>query len=162
MKKTILLSAFALLVFTACNESDDEPQDPANNSQDVAIQDGEVEATDAVSFKMLIDNDDTKTWSASAFTLAGQTTFTDCRLDDEMVFNADGTYIYNGGTETCGGEDRQAQTGTWEIDFDNLSIIFDKETSHEETAAVLGLSENEIRLQGSYMMMQVRGVYTAN
>lgn len=162
MKKTIILSAFALLAFSACNESDDEPQDPANNSQDVAIQDGEVEATDAASFKMLIDNDDTKTWSASAFTFAGQTTFTDCRLDDEMVFNADGTYIYNGGAETCGGEDRQAQTGTWEIDFNNLSIIFDKETSREETAVVLGLSENEIRLQGSYMMIQVRGVYTSN
>jgi len=162
MQKTLLLSTLALLVFAACNESDDEPQDPANNSQDVAIQDGEVEAADATSFQMLIDNSGTKTWSASAFTLAGQTTFSDCRLDDEMVFNADGTYIYNGGAETCGGEDRQAQSGTWETDFDNLTIIFDKETTREETASVIGLNENEIRLKGSYMMMEVRGVYTSN
>jgi len=163
MKKTLFISAFALLLFTACNESDDEPQDTTDNSQEVVIQDGDVEATDASDFKMLIDNGDEKTWSASAFTLAGQTTFSDCRLDDEMVFNAEGTYVYNGGENLCGAEDNtQVKSGTWEIDYDNRTIIFDKETTNEETAAVLGLNENEIRLQGSYMMMQVRGVYTSN
>ncbi|MCZ4410221.1 lipocalin family protein [Cryomorphaceae bacterium 1068] len=163
MKKTLMYSVLALFIFAACNESEDEPQDPSNNSQDAAIQEGEVDATDAASFKMMIDAGDEKTWLASAFTLAGQTTFTDCRLDDEMVFNVDGTYIYNGGNDLCGAEDNaQVKSGTWEIDFENRSIIFDKESNNEETAEVIGLSENEIRLQGSYMMMQVRGVYTAN
>lgn len=153
----------ALFALTACNESDDEPQDASNGSQVATILDGESDASDAETFKMLIDNGDEKAWSASAFTLAGLNSFQTCRLDDQMVFNSDGTYLYDGGDDLCGDEDNaRVKSGTWEIDFENQSVIFDKETTNEETAVVIGLNENEIRLQGSYMMMQVRGVYTAN
>ena len=40
----------------------------------------------------------------------------DCRLDDEMDINIDGTYLYNGGSSLCGNEDDQrlkTGIGTW-------------------------------------------------
>ena len=146
----------------ACNSEEDEGP-MSNPNQDTSIEDGTVSAMDSDQFKALIDGGNEKVWSASAFTLAGQTTFTACRLDDIITFNADSTYVYDGGEQLCGAEDDSfIKTGTWEADFENERIVFDKGTENEEVGEVIGLSEDEIRVKGSYMMMEVRGVYTSN
>ncbi len=161
MKKVLLALSVSALIFAGCNESDDDA--PSNTATDNTIGEADIIAGDSLEFKTLIDGGDTKMWMASGFTLAGLTTFTDCRLDDEMVLNANGTCMYNGGMNLCGAEDnQQVKSGTWELDFANTTILFDKGTSREEAALVIGLSENEIRLDGTYMFMEVRGIYTAS
>jgi hypothetical protein len=161
MKKALLTLSAAALIFVACAENEDEG--PANMAADTTIGETEITAADSVNFKTLIDGGASKTWMASAFTLAGLTTFTSCRLDDEMVLNADGTYTYDGGVNLCGAEDnQQMKSGTWTLDFSNTMLLFDVGTPNQASALVIGLTENEIRLDGSYMAMEVRGVYTAS
>jgi uncharacterized lipoprotein NlpE involved in copper resistance len=160
MKKVLITLSAAALIFVACNENEDES--PANNTAGGTIDETEITAIDSVNFKALVDGGSTRMWMASAFTLAGLTTFTSCRLDDEMTFNSDGTYIYNGGMNLCGAEDnQQMKSGTWEVDFSEKMLRFDAGTQNETAALVIGLSQNEIRLEGSYMAMEVRGVYIA-
>lgn len=158
--KTLITLAAAIIIFAACNENEDES--PSNGTADATIGEAEIAASDSVDFKALIDGGSSKVWMASAFTLAGSTTFTSCRLDDEMTLNSDGTYMYNGGINLCGAEDnQQIKLGTWALDFSEKMLLFDAGTQDEADALVIGLTENEIRLRGAYMSMEVRGVYTA-
>lgn len=150
----------ALLALVSCNESDDEPQSGGNPESN--IDGSEIMANDSIELKMAIDGGSERAWSADAFTLAGSTSFTSCRLDDVMQFNADGTYVYDGGEVLCGAEDDQfVKTGTWEIDFENQRILFDLGTSNQTAATIIGLSDNELRVQGTYMMLDVRGIYSS-
>jgi len=161
MKKIFIALLSTVFLFAACNSSDNDGPNAADDA--VTIEEGEIVAMDEAEFKSIIDGDAEKIWAASAFTLAGLTTFTDCRLDDSMLFRSDGTYEYNGGQDLCGAEDDAfIKTGTWEVNFDDATIIFDKGTSNEEVGEVIGMTETEIKLKGAYMMMEVRGVYTSD
>lgn len=161
MKNLIPALLLSALVVVACSKDDEGPETNSSSNQ-LSIDAGEILAADSAAMKLSIDNGNAKTWATSAFTLAGRTTFTSCRLDDTMEFNADGTYIYNGGSNLCGAEDdEQIKTGTWEIDFQNRRVIFDKDTNLEAIAKVIGQNDAELRLQGSYMAMEVRGIFTA-
>jgi len=161
MKKLLISMSATMLIFAACGVNDDE--DNTNPSTDNTIGEADIVANDSIEFKTHIDGGTAKIWMASGFTIAGLTTFTECRLDDEFVFNADGTYTYDGGIDLCGAEDNERiKTGIWELDFRNRTILFDKGSSNEEPARVIGLNENEIRVNGSYMTMEVRGIYTAS
>ena len=76
-----------------------------------------------------------------------------------MTFNANGTYQYNGGT-LCNAEDNlQTRIGSWVIDFQSNLIIFDKGTSDEYKAEIISLTENELRLKGKYLNLEIRGRY---
>lgn len=161
-KKYIGLIAGAILLLASCGEDNDEPNQD-NTTADVTIESSSIAANDSLELKTNIDGGSSKVWRTSAFTLAGSSSFTSCRLDDEMQFEADGTYMFNGGEQLCGAEDNQTfRQGTWELDFENNQVIFDKETSREVTADLIGSSEDELRLKGSYMMMEVRGIFIAN
>ena len=160
MKTRFLLPFLFIGLFVSCDDSDDDPQ---SSNQNVSIQAGEINATDEAKVKMIMDGGTSRTWTAEAFTLGGQTNFTACRYDDQMVFNSDCTYNYDGGSDLCGAEDNQQfKTGTWEVDFNNLLIVFDNGTANEVSAEIIGLTENEVRLETSYMMMEVRGIYSSN
>ncbi|MEM9052540.1 MAG: lipocalin family protein [Bacteroidota bacterium] len=162
MKKYLSLLIGIAVLAVGCNDSEDDEPSTSGSPTQLNIEETEILATDSVSMKNLIDSGAERTWSTSAFTLAGSTAFQSCRLDDEMEFNSDGTYTYRAG-QTCGAEDNQeVRVGTWEVDFDNKTCIFDKGSSREVTATVIGLSEDEIRLSGSYMMMEIRGIFTRN
>ena len=162
MRKIFSVLCIAALTFAACDKSDDEPQENTETPE-AQIEAGDIVASDSLALKLSIDDGSSKIWKTEAFTLAGSTIFTGCRLDDEMEFNEDGTYIYNGGADLCGAEDNeQVKTGTWEIDFQNQSIIFDRGTSRQTAALLIGQNDNELRLQGSYMAMEVRGVFSAD
>lgn len=162
MKKIFIALVPLVFLLIACDTSDNEPSNSMNDDS-LTIERDEIVAMDEAEFKAIIDGDGEKVWEASAFTLAGLTTFTACRLDDSMTFKSDGTYEYNGGQDLCGAEDNAfIKTGTWEVNFDDATIIFDKGTSNEEVGEVIGMTETEIRLKGAYMMMEVRGIYTSN
>ena len=105
-----------------------------------------------------------RTWSALTFELEGMEGFQLCRLDDSFTFFADGTYRYDGGEVLCGGaDDLQIKTGIWELDFDNLQIVFDAGTSIAYRATIAGLEDNRIQLNGQVdifgALLDIEGIY---
>lgn len=114
-------------------------------------------------FITALTNDDNRQWQAITFTLEG-IGVQQCRRDDKLVFFVDGTYRYDGGANLCGGADgQQIKTGIWELDFNNLQLVFDRDTSIEAIATVSGLSDNRIELLGQVDIfgqdMDIRGIY---
>ena len=164
-KRLTFSGLFFLALFAfACSTAGEDEEEPvaaldAAGNMITKVEDGSIAATDSMIFRTLLTDSVSKTWNTSLFTLGGSTTFTNCRLDDVMLFFTDGTYTYQGG-QLCGAEDNQQnRDGSWEIDYTNRLIIFDKGTSNEYTAEVIGLQEDELRVKGSYMGMEVRGLY---
>ncbi|MBL4707678.1 MAG: hypothetical protein JKY48_04475 [Flavobacteriales bacterium] len=168
MKKKIYqkIVLASLVIFSiGCNVVElDEPGVPTNSKGDeiTEVSNGDVHANDSISFRTLISDSTSKIWDASFFTILGisQT----CRFDDVMMFFHDGTYQYSSGPEFCDDfEDIQrSRTGSWEIGYMNRTITFDKGNSNEYQAEVIGLSEDELRLKGSYLGMEIRGLYSKN
>lgn len=115
-------------------------------------------------FVSALTNDDNRQWEAVTFELEGLNGFQNCRLDDTFTFFADGTYRYDGGEVLCGGaDDQRVKTGIWEIEFDNLRIVFDRGTSLETTASLSGLENNRMELLGQVeifgQMLDIQGIY---
>lgn len=122
--------------------------------------------TTEANFTQLFHSTSGQAWDADGFTLAGNTSFLSCRLDDQMMLMANetnpliGTYEYNGGDDLCGAEDDQvSKFGTYQINFTNKTVVFDAGTNNESVASVVGLDENEIVLEGSYLGLKIRGKY---
>lgn len=161
-KFTMLIALF-IGVLTACSVEEDEPIGTnADGDQVTGVDDGNISATDSANFRMILTDSTSKRWTTSIFTLAGSSNFTNCRLDDIMTFFVDGTYSYDGG-QLCGAEDNQAmRNGTWELDYTNKKVYFDRGSSESHEAEVIGLKDNELRLKGSYMAMEVRGLFISN
>ncbi|MFT6971109.1 MAG: hypothetical protein ACJAXX_001677 [Roseivirga sp.] len=151
-----LLASF--LTFSACSlvELDEVPTPklevpegkPSNNSD----------------FTFALASSESRTWSASGFTLEGLNGFQSCRLDDSFIFFANGTYRYDGGAVLCGGaDDSRIKTGIWEIEIENSLIVFDRETDIEHSATVKGLNNGKILLQSKVdifgRFMKIEGVY---
>lgn len=101
-----------------------------------------------------------KTWNASQFTLQGMDGFQNCRLDDVMTLESDGSYQFDGGNVSCGGEDQREAQGTWNLDFENnrLSFVLGGDTFEGE---VVGLTENTLVIRGTYLGMTVEARYDA-
>ncbi len=113
-------------------------------------------------FEMLFHGGSEKIWAGEAFTLAGFDGFQDCRLDDVITINADGTYLYDGGGTLCGAEDNeQTRNGTWRIVNEGDNIIFDEGTSREYQADVVGIVQDSITLSGDYLGLEINGLYIA-
>lgn len=116
----------------------------------------------AAEFEQLFHGGSEKVWAGEAFTLAGFNGFQDCRLDDQITINSDGTYLYDGGNTLCGAEDNeQTRNGTWRIINDGENIIFDEGTNREYQADVVGLVQDSITLSGDYLGLEINGLYIA-
>lgn len=113
-------------------------------------------------FQTILSGEVEKMWSGEAFTLAGFDGFQDCRLDDQVVINVDGSYKYDGGSDLCGAEDNQQnREGTWRITNDKGSIVFDEGTDRQYEASIVGLSQDSLTISGSYLGLDVNGLYIA-
>jgi len=100
-----------------------------------------------------------RTWSAYSFTLMGMSGFQTCRLDDVIIFMQDGSYQYDGGNMLCGAEDNQRiKSGLWEIS-DNLDLIFHENEQVFHIGEILGLVQDTLVLRGSYLGLEVKGLY---
>ena len=162
--KKIFLVCIVFASFTACElEELDDMQGQAQtqeNSNDQVVVDNLFTPKSKIEAESILTGANQKEWITTSFTLGGSSTVGSCRLDDEMTFNSNKTYFYLRGA-SCLGEDTQAQrTGSWELNFDTRKIIFDSGTSSEYTAAITGLTDSEIRLQGSYFNLEIKGVFT--
>ena len=165
MKKYLSFMLFNLLVFsfTSCELTMlDEPSNGIDE-EPIGVVGPETIPSSITEFETLFHGDTQITWSAISFTLAGFNGLQNCRLDDLIIVNADGTYEYDGGDVLCGAEDSQRnRTGTWEIIDNGNNILFDEGTNREYTAKVNGLEEGTISLSGEYLGLEIKGVYTSN
>lgn len=164
MKKTLKYFAIAGLValtITSCKKDDDDSNDNATNNTTT-----DANPTPAVdypasetAFNSSISNDNSKTWGEADFELEG-VGVQDCRHDDLMTLKSDGTYSYDNGALTCG-TDEAMKTGTWEANYSEKTIVFDKGESDEYSATIVSLSEKTFKLEGKWSGMDITGTYTA-
>ena len=121
------------------------------NTSDVINTGSEIIPSDSVEFAALLHGNSSRVWSAEEFTIAGLSVFQSCRLDDQIQLINDGTYSYDGGSLLCGAEDNQQfRQGTWEIDFTNARLIFDRGTELETSGQVITLEDGVVVLGGEY------------
>ncbi|MEP1094414.1 MAG: hypothetical protein ABJG78_04860 [Cyclobacteriaceae bacterium] len=142
----------ALLLINACSIVGIDEQDPlvdGENSSQVDLGSGSL-PTDEASFLQMLHNNSAKVWTAKEFTIEGFNNFLNCRLDDTITLNSDGTYSYNGGGTLCGGEDVSEKTGNWMVDFSNRLLIVDPGLETETSAKVVTLETGLVTLTGMY------------
>ena len=168
MKKTLKYFAIAGLValtITSCKK--DEEDDSTDNSTTTGTTGStgsgpapSVEfPTSETAFNTSISNNNSKIWGEADFELAG-VGVQDCRHDDLMTLNSDGTYSYDNGSLTCGA-DEATKAGTWEANYSAKTIVFDKGESDEYSATIVSLTEKTFKLKGKWSGMDISGTYTA-
>ncbi len=139
----------------------------ATDSEDGSLTEDELQGPSTVpstaeEVLSLLHNGTEKAWEAEGFTIFGMSGFLSCRLDDNMILAADGTYRYDGGVVLCGAEDNtRFKEGTWELSDDLQTITF-VEGSETFRADLMGLTTDQITLRGNYQGLEVNGVYTSN
>ncbi len=163
MNKYCSIVFFSLIfLFTACGVVElDTPPPPDNGG--MPDPSGTVTGpnslpADEATFVNFLTGDSTKVWQAVQFTLEGLNGFQNCRLDDQMTLSTDGSYVFNGGVQNCGGEDQAQAAGSWSLDFNNaqLSFVLDGENFQGE---VTGLTEDQIVITGTYLGLEVEARY---
>ncbi len=144
----LILIPIVFSILLSCNEN--EP-DQASQPEKIVI---DLPETQELS-QMALAGDISKAWKTESFSLEvfGEL---DCRKDDVFTFFSDGTYEYDGGALLCGDSDNQQLVkGTWELDFDNNSLTFDKNTPKETKASLITLKEDNIRAMGKWNSLNI-------
>lgn len=158
--KKIVLALFLGSSLFACSlvELEADPSSSTVSQKQQRIKAEIVIPTDEADASLLLAGTTNKQWKTIDFTLSNSVS--DCRLDDEITFNANGTYSFSRGANSCLGEDnRSRRVGAWEFDFENNRLIFDKGTSREYVSEIIGFNSGELRLKGSYFNLEIRGVF---
>ena len=160
---TFLIIVGALLI-SSCEIVDIKIEEGMDEGEKQLIYGPSQIPSEEETIALFLHRGNAKFWTSEGFTLSGVSGFQQCRLDDVIVLKEDGTYQYNGGEILCGAEDNQKlKTGTWEINFDEGTLlIFNPGTQNEYQALVTGLEENTIVLSGSYFGLEVQGIYVSN
>lgn len=151
MAKTLLLLPFICVVFFACSESSEDEMMP----NDLIIEAPET-AEESIH---AVTGDSLRIWMNESFEL-GVFGDLECRNDDIFTFFNDGTYEYDGGNSLCGDSDnQQIVKGSWELDFENGLIIFDKGTERQAEARYIVLSDDLLHVQGSWNSIGIDARY---
>ncbi len=161
MNFRILILSFVLVGTWACENT--QLDQPTEGEEQMVIIEPTTLPASAAEFEQAFHGGSEREWRAMSFTLAGFSGFQDCRLDDMMIINNDGTYRYDGGSTLCGAEDDQRiKTGTWEVINDGRNIVFDAGTVNEYTADVTGIENDMLAVSGQYIGLAIRGIYQVN
>ena len=150
-----------LFLIVACDVIDLEtPPTDGPVDQNVSVSGPNSLPADQDIFLDFLRGTSGKTWNASQFTLQGLDGFQNCRLDDAITLGDDGSYQFDGGNVSCGGEDQSQAQGTWNLDFENsrLSFVLGGDTFQGE---VIGLTENTLIIRGTYLGLEVEARYDA-
>lgn len=117
-------------------------------------------------YDIFLHGEEQNLWVAREFILEGLQGFQDCRLDDTFTIRRDGTYQFNGGDMSCGGEDVSNQSGTYRKDYDNNRLIFDEGTERQVIMTINGLEQGVIAVSAEVLIfgvpMSIEGVYTVS
>ncbi|NMM47345.1 lipocalin family protein [Marinigracilibium pacificum] len=147
----------AILAMGSCEltELDSGPED-MNGSEITLPTDKPASATE---FNELFHGNNQKEWIPIVFTIASIEGMQDCRLDDQININSDGTFTYDGGNQLCGAEDdSRMKAGTWRITEDLSTIVF-TEDSNQYFANVEALVSDTLVVSGSYFGIRLKGAY---
>ena len=105
---------------------------------------------------------------ATSFALLGILNTQKCRLDDQIVLNADGTFQYDGGSKLCGREDnKKIRTGKWHVTDSGKKLVFEYDRGRRKTkiekheGQVVNAGGGWIVLSGSYRGITLQGTYFA-
>lgn len=161
MKKRIsrylLLAVTVILSYSCGIVSLDETTD-ITNVQSISIVDSFP--ADETLLNTALTNNSSKSWNVTGFILAGSDLFQNCRLDDTMVLNSNGSYDYDGGNQLCGSEDNiRLKSGTWEVDFGTRTLYFDKNTDNEIEVFIETCEGSTIIISTQYFGMSVLGQF---
>lgn len=131
------------------------------NSTDLLFED--VFPTSAIDANTILRGNVVKSWETTAFKIESVNGYQECRLDDKISLDGDGTYSYDGGTMLCGAEDNEkVRTGTWTLDVESRILTLDEGEGNEFTLYVESLVESEIVVSTSYYGLAVLGKFTSN
>lgn len=158
MKRIFAPLIITLLAASACEVSESEMEGEESKNDEVQVVEGIPSNRDTV--MMYLHGSSSKTWMAQSFTIASMSSFQTCRLDDQIELNQDGTYLYDGGASLCGGEDSEmSKSGSWSLDNDNQTIIFEESDGDSFNGTITGLNSTEISLSSTYVGLTVEGRY---
>lgn len=133
---------------------------PSDEEEVEMIQEPTKLPSSAEELESAFHGGDQRTWQTVSFTFMGVGGIQDCRLDDQMTINVNGTYEYDGGAVLCGAEDdERIRTGTWSVTNNGRNIVFDAGTVNEYTADVTGLENDMIAISGQYIGLNISGIY---
>ena len=136
------------IVAISCGSSSDDP-DPTTQV---------IAPTSVPEIEVILTDNDMRTWMTKNFTLAGMNL--ECREDDTFQFMEDGTFKFDGGDMLCGLEDiLKVRTGTWKVLIDENRIEFDLGSQEIYYANYQKITEEEIRLTGSWAGMKLVGTF---
>lgn len=153
--KWFFIIGIASLVF-ACDSDD---TNTTSNSDDNITELGFL-LKSRDSLIVFISGESKKNWETKEFKVSSMSSFQDCRLDDMIEFNKDGTFLYDGGDILCGAEDeKKTVSGSWEILDDNKSIKFVTSDGDTYNGELTGTVDGKLTIKSSYMGMEVKGFY---
>jgi len=168
IKTAILKSTLAslLVIVFSCDVIEIEQLNSTNDDTTSVTEDGLQGPTTVPSIHSevlaFLHGGSNKAWDAEGFEIFGMSGFLTCRLDDSMILSSDGDYLYDGGSSLCGAEDdTRVKEGTWELSEDLKSIVF-TEGTNSYSAKLIGITTDQITLQGDYQGLELNAVYTSN
>lgn len=143
----------------ACNiVSLDESTSTIDNLQSITIVNNFP--LNSASLNTILTNQSTKSWTVTGFTIGGSNTFQNCRLGDKIVLNSNGSYSYDGGSQLCGAEDnKKIKSGSWEADFDNRILYFDRGTINEIEVYIETCESSKVIISTRYFGMAILGQF---
>lgn len=154
LNKIFPLLFSTMIIVTACSKKEEElePDSTITNTENSL-------PSDEVSFNTYLHNDNSKTWANGTFNLSG-VGIQSCRNDDIITLKNDGTYSYDNGSTSCGG-DVQSKTGLWEASFSGSSITFDKGTTEEYVASIISITAESISANSKWSGLTITGTYAS-
>ncbi len=155
------------------SEAPIESEMPNENRINLGSQTIPADVETAMTF---LQGETSKTWEAEEFIIEGMGFVTEltCRLDDAITLNADGSFDYESGQWSCGGEEGEAQdrNGGFSIvstDQENFVVSFTNVDGFDDATfegRVLTLEENVLVVTANYEnnlfgTFTITGRYTA-
>ena len=142
------LAIFLLSISLSCSQ---DSSDPSPGTQVIA-------PNSVAEIEEILSSTNMKSWNTKDFSLAGMKL--DCRMDDSFDFFSDHSFKFYGGDQLCGLEDiLREREGTWMVDLENNKVVFTLSTGETYNAKYEKLTDEELRLTGTWGGMKIIGVF---
>jgi len=154
--------ATILISFGACDVvSIDSGMLPSESENSIVFED--LYPTSVANAHSVLTGAGSRSWSVSSFTIENISGFQQCRLDDQIVMNTDGSFAYDGGGLLCGAEDSdQLKSGTWSLDYTTRTLTFVPDIGDQIELYVETLTGQEVVFSTSYIGLDILGKLNKN
>lgn len=153
------LSLLTLFLVSSCSLIElEQPVNGELNSTGSVVGPNSLPGSTEVTSGML-SGESGKSWKAEAFTIMGFSGMLQCRIDDRIMINSDGTFDFDGGEILCGAEDNmKLREGLWSVGETGTEINFTLGNDVFQ-ADIQGFVEDSLLLTGSYAGLEIQGLY---